>query len=308
MARSKRERLEQQILPLLRCMQCESEEMLRLEGDTITCPSCGATYPVHRDVPVMLEDPGPAIAYAEEVVVENGYSPQWHALIERASPGWVLDLGAGNNPEVHPNLVKLDIFALPNADVAGRAERLPFRDGVFQTVMSCAVFEHVRNPHASIAEARRVLRDAGDVYIETAFLQPVHAYPGHYFNMTRMGLEELCQGFGKIASGVQPHQYPSLTAAWVLEAMARNMAKRDRKSFLNSSVREVIREYRANPFSQRWIRGFSPEGIEELACGVFFHGRKGEVGTEERELPSTGGPVPNRRKTFLRRLRERLFG
>ena len=45
--------------------------------------------------------------------------------------------------------------------VVGSAEALPFRDGVFDTVVSGLVFCSVRDPRRGLAEVRRVLRPGG---------------------------------------------------------------------------------------------------------------------------------------------------
>jgi ubiquinone/menaquinone biosynthesis C-methylase UbiE len=45
--------------------------------------------------------------------------------------------------------------------IVGSAEALPFRDGVFDTVVSGLVFCSVPDPHRGLAEIRRVLRPEG---------------------------------------------------------------------------------------------------------------------------------------------------
>jgi ubiquinone/menaquinone biosynthesis C-methylase UbiE len=47
--------------------------------------------------------------------------------------------------------------------VIARAEALPFRDGVFETVVSGLVLCSVEDPDAALAEIRRVLRPGGTV-------------------------------------------------------------------------------------------------------------------------------------------------
>lgn len=47
------------------------------------------------------------------------------------------------------------------------ADRLPFEDGSFNTVLAMAVLEHVDDPAACLAEARRVLRPGGRLVVTT---------------------------------------------------------------------------------------------------------------------------------------------
>jgi ubiquinone/menaquinone biosynthesis C-methylase UbiE len=72
---------------------------------------------------------------------------------------------------------------------------LPFRDESMSVVVSQATFEHVRNPFQAAAEIWRVLEPGGRLYVETAFMQPVHAAPFHYFNMTTWGAEQVFKQF-----------------------------------------------------------------------------------------------------------------
>jgi uncharacterized protein YbaR (Trm112 family) len=270
---AKTDRLRRHLLPLLRCIRCEADG-LKFSGAMLRCPSCAQVYRIHRGIPLMTYNPEAALAFGRGVVVENPYSGKWLELIHAAGDRPLLDLGSGNNPMPFEHVVKLDVFALPNVDVVGLAENLPFRSGVFKTVMSGAVFEHVMDPFLAIDQVHRVLAEDGDVYIETAFLQPVHAFPSHYYNMTRQGLANLCKSFEPLDSGVQPHQYPSFVLRWILEAWADKLPLDERKDFLSATVGDVIQEYTSNVFSKRWLAGFTAQDIEELACGVYFHGRR----------------------------------
>lgn len=307
-------RLRTRILPLLQCLSCRGS--LEWAEPGLRCASCGRTYRVHDGIPLLTDNPEAAIGFDRSVVVENAYSENWLEFIRGAGSRPVLDLGSGNNTMPFEHLVKLDVFALPNVDVVGVAEHLPFRDGVFKTVISGAVFEHVMDPFLAIDQVHRVLAEDGEVYIETAFLQPVHAFPNHYFNMTRQGLVNLCKSFEPVASGVQPHQYPSFVLRWMLEAWADKLPLRERKDFLSATVGEVIAEYRSNVFSKRWLEGFAPRDIEELACGVYFHGRKAAAvpadGAVHRppafdaSQPSFAGRMANAARAARRRVRRAL--
>jgi len=271
----KRDRLAEQILPLLRCVRCKNGS-LKLEPERILCSECSQAFPIYRGVPLMTLEPDAALAYSKDVVVENGYSEQWLDLIRKAGAGHVLDLGSGNNPSEFPNVVKMDVFALPNVDVVGRAEELPFVDCVFKTVFSGAVFEHLRDPFGAIGEVFRVLKARGEVYIETAFLQPVHAFPEHYFNMTLRGVERLCERFERLDSGVREHQAPSFTLRWILQSWLGKLPDAEREAFLRTTVSEILDEYGRNAFSKRWMTEFTRTDYEELAAGVYFHGYKPE--------------------------------
>ena len=73
----------------------------------------------------------------------------------------------------------------------GDIHGLPFRDNTFSLVYSQAVFEHVANPFGAADELIRVTKPGGIILTEVAFMQPLHAVPYHYFNMTPWGVEEL---------------------------------------------------------------------------------------------------------------------
>lgn len=100
----------------------------------------------------------------------------WRRWLAVGARGLTLDLGCGtgrNLPLFPPGarVVGLD----PGGDalrrarrrgpgvplVQGSAEALPFRDGVFDTVVSGLVFCSVADPCRGLAEVRRVLRPAG---------------------------------------------------------------------------------------------------------------------------------------------------
>lgn len=307
----KRHRLENTLLPILQCINCRSARELHLEDAALICPDCGRRYPLQNDIPILLFQPEKALEYDQAVVAEHPYSEKWLELIERADGKMVLDLGSGNNASRVENVIKLDVFSLPNVDVVGLAENLPFRDAAFHTVFSGAVFEHVFDPFLAIDEVDRVLKNGGHVYIETAFLQPVHAFPSHYFNMTCAGLELICADFEKIESGVQPHQYPSFMLKWVLEAWSKKLPQEERKSFLNTTVGEILEEYDKNVFSKRWLENFTEKDLQELACGVYYHGRKSGKFMRNRKIHPTSlvltrpAPLP-RKKSLWKRMFQRF--
>jgi SAM-dependent methyltransferase len=89
----------------------------------------------------------------------------------------VLDVGCGDGAAYRyapEGYVGLDRDPAPLAQqrdaltrVLGTADRLPFADGAFKTVLAMAVLEHVDDPVACLREARRVLAPGGRVVLTT---------------------------------------------------------------------------------------------------------------------------------------------
>jgi len=122
--------------------------------------------------------------------------------------GRLLDIGCGSQP--YRNVLARNVpryvgFDLPpdrwsgrtnRADVWGRAERLPFAEGSFDTVVSFQVLEHLREPWTVVAEAARVLRPGGCLILTTVQHYHVHGEPNDFFRFTRHGLASLSERAG----------------------------------------------------------------------------------------------------------------
>ena len=68
--------------------------------------------------------------------------------------------------------VNIDLATAPGVDVVCDAERLPFRDSVFQRVECDAVLEHVQRPDMVMSEIERVLQSGGYAHLVTPFCHP----------------------------------------------------------------------------------------------------------------------------------------
>ena len=113
-----------------------------------------------------------------------------------SSNEFVLELGAGVDSCDNPNLIKTDAY-LYSTDLhcLADAHSLPFEDNTFGFVYSLAVFEHLHSPWVAAEEIYRVLKPGGKAFTLTAFMQHMHGYPHHYFNMTTSGLERIFKSF-----------------------------------------------------------------------------------------------------------------
>lgn len=176
-----------------------------------------------------------------ELVSGYHYPAPVNDLISRYAEGWILDCGAGNRPVYHDNVVNLEIAPYPSTDVLTDADELPFKDGCFDAVVTLATLEHVRRPWKVADELIRVLKPGGTLIADVPFLQPVHAYPSHYFNMTSEGLQSLFEEHCEIVSTDVPHYgRPIYTLAWFLDRYAAGLPAAARADFMTLRVQDLV--------------------------------------------------------------------
>jgi SAM-dependent methyltransferase len=162
-------------------------------------------------------------------------------LIAAHPNGLILDCGAGLRPAYHDNVLNLEIAPYDTTDVRGVGERLPFRDEVFDAAFSFSVLEHVTDPFACARELVRVLKPGGVLYAVVPFLQPYHAYPHHYYNMTHRGLANLFAGRLVVErQEVNDGGRPIFSLTWVLRRWAEGLPTRARQEFLNMRVGDLL--------------------------------------------------------------------
>jgi SAM-dependent methyltransferase len=137
----------------------------------------------------------------------------------------VLNIGSGGlsgcgrrlwmEPDVSRcRVIHMDLGDGESVNLRGDAHVLPFSDGSLDAVIMQAVLEHLAEPRTAIAEARRVLRPGGVLYVEMPFLQGFHADPHDYQRYTLQGLRRRLAGFEELASGVSVG--PFCTLVWLL--------------------------------------------------------------------------------------------
>jgi len=133
----------------------------------------------------------------------NPYPPRFAELLADLDPAAiVVDIGGGDRRHPDPRVLNFEYLKFRHADFFGDGLHLPLASNSVDLIMSQAVLEHVPDPMRAVEELRRVLRPGGRIYAEFAFMQPLHAVPFHFFNITPHGADLLFADWDVQASGV----------------------------------------------------------------------------------------------------------
>jgi len=211
-------------------------------------------------------------------------------IISKVGPNAkILDVGCGERRLNLPRILNLDVTRNECVDVLADVHHLPFKNNVFDLIICEHLLEHARKPWFAIEDIYRVLRHGGFVYVEVPFMTPYHGRPKHYFNMSREGVEVLCEKFHKVKSGVQPYNMPSHTLMMIFSSYVRCLLpavnKRAGEIELYDTGAFVSRASILNVlFIKAYIvldrilgvldRFIEPNKAEEIAVAVYFTGVK----------------------------------
>jgi len=226
------------IRPLLRCPLCHAS--LGGHVPTLACPNgheFAAQTPERYD---FLDDELRARvgAVPTENVSAHGYDETLLRLIAQ-SDGPIVDIGAGLRPEYREDVLNVEIVAYPTTDVVAASEFLPFADDSFGLVISVAVLEHVRDPFAAARELKRIVRPGGRIFAAVPFLQPYHAYPDHYYNMTAGGLRNLFSDWDIERLDVPLSGGPAFALTWILKAWHDALPEETARQFADMRVADL---------------------------------------------------------------------
>jgi SAM-dependent methyltransferase len=167
----------------------------------------GVPYPNRRTTLSLL--PGAAVG-------------RWLASRSDDVHGWLLDLGAGNQPfrpwydPKAAHVFAVDVVPALGLSAVSFAVAIPFRDGSFDTVLCTSVLEHVEDVESAMAEIVRVMRPGGRILVSVPFLYPTHEAPYDFWRTTHHGLKSLLERHGLIVEEVCAQGGPLLIAAHYL--------------------------------------------------------------------------------------------
>lgn len=269
------------LLRLIDVMRCpETFETLTLEEDgQALVSSSGRRWPCIRFVPQMFS--GLNVRTYPVDHLSNALAPQAERIIQSAS-GLVLNLSAGGSEMWHPQVIEAEAGIFRNTDVVADAHNLPFRDNVFSDCIAMNAFEHYGDPMGAAREIYRVLQPGGRVLIHTAFLQPVHEAPFHFFNATPFGVKKWFEPFIEGHLSTPKNFNPVFALSWMLSDLdfgLRGDGKEREANLLGvCTLAEVARFWRDATARQGEVwDAFYAASLEvqgRLAAGVQFTGIK----------------------------------
>lgn len=202
------------------------------------------------------------------------YDPIGLEIIERFPDGLLLDCGAGLRKTYHSNVVNFEIIRNATTDVLGVGEELPFKDNSFDGVLSLNVLEHVKDPFLCAREMARVMKPGGALYCVVPFLQPFHAFPHHYYNMSHEGLANLFADYLEIEKQeVLGSGHPIFAISWLLRSWSQGLTGSAKQRFLEQRVSDLIGEPN-DYFKESFVAELPPEKCLELACTTAIIARK----------------------------------
>jgi GT2 family glycosyltransferase/glycosyltransferase involved in cell wall biosynthesis/SAM-dependent methyltransferase len=266
------------LLPIMRC-PATGERLEERPGGGLRTTGTGRVWPVVQGRPVLFEGMVAPTAMPPDHV-GNPLPPRLRQLITQLE-GMGLHLSGGGTGTDAQNVVELDAALFGPTDVVADAHHLPFADDTFALVVAMNAFEHYRQPVRVAEQIERVLTPGGLVFVHTAFLQPEHETPNHYFNCTRYGLEQWFNRFETVDLRVSENFHPGYALSWIAsdveDALARDVSPPTAAAFRNATL-GTFSDFWRDPSTRthpHWhaFSSLSPDSLGRLAAGFEYVGR-----------------------------------
>ena len=308
-----RHRLRPSHLEMLRCPTCGGT--LATEASSLACEgTCGTRFPVVGGVPVLINEANSIFKIADVTENRSTYTHPASPL-KRAASRFLPDIslnavaatnykrfgklllanspaprvlviggrvpGAGMDSILSQPLIEFvdtDITFGPRTQLICDAHDLPFASGSFDGIIVQAVLEAVVDPYRCVAEAHRVLKEAGLVYAETPFMQQVHAGRYDFTRFTHLGHRRLFRSFDEIDSGVVCG--PAMALSWSVQYLLYSAVTSRR------ARRAVTLATRLLLFWLKYLDLFlnKKPGALDAASGYYFLGRRSNHVLSDRDL------------------------
>lgn len=183
--------------------------------------------------------------------------------IDKYATGELLDIGCGNKPYLKWQLEKgckvtgcdIEQSSEQRVDVICKATSIPLHDGIFDTIFSSQVLEHVADHGKMLDECYRLLKPGGHVILSAPMYWEHHEEPYDFFRFTRYGFKHLLE-----SKGFKVLLIKSNGGKWALEGQVRlanlNSSFKKRKGVLARLARFVyfaLQIKAINNLFYRWL-------------------------------------------------------
>ncbi len=289
------------------CPQCKAG-LTRKEDLFYCTTGCGCSYPIVFDVPIMISCNNTVFKQSDFFsnvppdIFFKQYRNPFLRFLKKAKPDVTLNYTSKNNyAAIGDDLAKKEnvrvlviggsidgngIYALkerlpantiliesdvahgPNTNIIFDSHEIPFADNTFDLIIVQAVLEHVLDPFACVAEITRALKEGGEVYAETPFMQQVHGGQYDFHRFTYLGHRRLFRHFKEVSSGLVAG--PGSSLAWSLRYFITSFARSKKMDQVLSYLAHVL---------VFWVKYFDlilnkNKASLDAGCGYFFRGKK----------------------------------
>lgn len=266
------------LLPILRCPET-GQPLAAAEAGWLCTADGSRRWPLVAGRPNLF----PGLAEPKLHDASEPVTPLDQPVLRfiRSADGPLLHLGAGATARKYAHVVEADSAVFQHTDALADAYRLPFADQSFARVVACG-FEQYRDPQGVAGEVFRVLQRGGDVLVRSAFLQPLHGAPQHFYNATRYGVERWFAAFETAHLEVPEDLHPGHSIGWLASeceaALRREVSGAAADLFRGATIAEFVDMWRdpATRTNRLW-RNFlhvSQATQGAIAAGFEFLGRR----------------------------------